>query len=105
MGRRSTQPPLLPASNSAAVASCDLTARNPDTLSMININLGEAANMKATEIDSEPCWLLRRLPIESRTVIRKMFLLNADSRPTLEQISSYPWLQLGQLCPQEDGEA
>jgi len=105
MGRRSTEPPLLQASNLAAMASCDLEVRNSDTLSMININLDEAANMKATEVDSEPCWLLRRLPIESRTVIRKMFLLNADNRPTLEQISSYPWIQLGQLCPPEDGGA
>jgi len=103
MGRRSTEPPLLQASNSAPVASCDLEARNPDTLSMTNVD--EDANMKATEIDPEPCWLLRRLPIESRTVIRKMFLLNANSRPTLEQISSLPWIQLGRLCPQEDGEA
>src|SRR3954462_11388613 len=67
MGRRSTEPPLLQASNSPAVAPCDLEARNTDTLSMLNINLDEATNMKATESDSEPCWLLRRLPIESRT--------------------------------------
>jgi serine/threonine protein kinase len=106
MGRRSTEPPLLQAPNSAAVASCDSEAHNTDTLSMIDINLDEAANIKATETDSEPCWLLRRLPIESRTVIRKMFLLSPDGRPTLEQISSYPWIQLGRLlCPPEDGGA
>jgi serine/threonine protein kinase len=105
MGRRSTEPPLLQASNSAAVAPCDSEARNTDTLSMININLNEAANIKATEVDSEPCRLLRQLPIESRTVIRKMFLLNADNRPTLEQIKSYPWIQLGQLFSPGDGGA
>jgi serine/threonine protein kinase len=105
MGRRSTEPPFLQASDSAAVAPCDLEARNTDTLSMTNINLDEAANTKATEIDSEPCRLLRQLPVESRTVIRKMFLLNADNRPTLEQIRSYPWIQLGQLRPAEDGGA
>lgn len=97
MGRRSTEPPLLQASNSEA--------RNTDTLSMININPDEAANTEATEIDSEPCRLLRQLPIESRTVIRKMFLLNADNRPTLEQIKSYPWIQLGRLFSPEDGGA
>ena len=105
MGRRATEPSLPQASNLVAVAPCDLEACNTDTLSMININLDEAANMKATEVDSEPCRLLRQLPIESRTVIRKMFLLNADGRPTLEQIRSYPWIQLGQLCPPEDGGA
>jgi serine/threonine protein kinase len=105
MGRRLTELPLLPASNLAAVAPCDSEACNTDTLSMINISPDEAANMKATEIDSEPCLLLRQLPIESRTVIRKMFLLNADNRPTLEQIGSYHWIQLGRLFSPEDGGA
>jgi serine/threonine protein kinase len=103
MGRRSTEPASLQASNNVAATPCDSVAENMDTVSMMNISFDKAADANGAERVLEPCRLLRQLPSNSSAVIGKMLLLNANSRPTLEQISDDPWIQQSQLCSQDDG--
>jgi serine/threonine protein kinase len=102
MGRNSTAPPLLRASDAGGRVSSDLTAGKTDTLSMIDVSLDGAADMKEPERVSEPCRPLSQLPNESRESIRNMLLLNARNRVTLEQISDSHWIQQNQQCAQQD---
>ena len=104
MGRSTTAPPSLQTSTTVAEIPCDLKAANMNTVSMINVALDEAADTKGTERAQEPCRLLSLLPSKSRELVRNMLLLNAHSRPTLEQICHYPWIQQSNLCSQDDSE-
>jgi serine/threonine protein kinase len=102
MGRSASEPAALSASNAEAVVPCDLTARNTDTASMIDISLDGAADTKGTGWVLEPCRPLSQLPTESRGLVGNMLLLNDKSRPTLEQICQYSWVQQAQRCSQDN---
>ena len=103
MGRYPTAPASLQSSQmmAAVVAPCDLEAETTITVSAMDVMLNEAADgIKATTdcLLVEPCRLLSQLPSKTRELIRNMLLLNAQSRPTLEQINNYPWIQRSQFC-------
>jgi hypothetical protein len=102
MGRNSTAPPSLQASDAGGKVSSDLAVGNTDTASMIDVNLDGAADTKGTERVSEPCRPLSQLPSESRELIRNMLLLNARNRATLEQIGNCRWVQQSLQCAQQD---
>lgn len=104
MERSSSEPASLKASNPAALVTYDLKTSNADTVSTINISPDGTANTQGTEPVLEPCRPLSQLPNESRALIRDMLLLNAKSRPSLEQISQYSWIQQSQVCSQDAGK-
>jgi serine/threonine protein kinase len=105
MERSSSEPASLKPLNPAAPVTCDLKATNSDTVSMINFSPDGAANTQRTRSVLEPCRPLSQLPSESRALIRDMLLLNAKSRPSLEAISQYSWIEQSQACSQDTGNS
>jgi serine/threonine protein kinase len=72
------------------------------TSQKISISLDRDAHKKELEHVLGPWRLLRLLPSESRAVIEGMLDVNANSRPTLQQISDNAWVKQSQLCSQDD---
>ena len=105
MGRSASAPLSLQPPQMAGVASYDLKAATTLTVSVVDITLDNAANINGAERVLESCRLLSKLPSKSRELIRNMLLPNAQSRPTLERINDYTWIQQGRLCLQDDGVA
>lgn len=105
MGRSASAPLSLQPPKMAGVSSYDLKAETTVTVSVVDVTLDNAVNTNGAERGLEPCRLLSKLPSKNRELIRNMLLPNAQSRPTLQRINEYPWIQQSQLCSQDDGIA